>query len=368
MEQLPGTFFAPKKEPNYNNGEGFRPGRLCITLRSPPAEGAGFSGQLSNFPQRGDNMAQKTARVALIKGDDRYTNASQALQAIAGDIDLTGKRHVIIKPNLVHSKKQVASTHPDAIRATLDFVRARYDGKISIAEASEVGATRDAWENFGYIDLAKKYEVELLDIYGDEEVSVPAFDRTLSRISVKVSRTVAEADFRISVCPPKTHDCCMVTLSAKNMVVGCLNKTAGYNDRKRFHQGYPAMNLNVYSIVQAVYPHLSLLDGFVAMEGAGPVSGEAVDLQVAVASADFVAADAVGASVMGQDLADLGWLTYFHQGGLGCGNLEQIEVLGATIEECRKVFRRHPDYALQAGWRIPGGAAKYLEAATPVAR
>jgi uncharacterized protein (DUF362 family) len=313
-------------------------------------------------------MQKPSSRVALIKGNDRYTNVSQALQTIAADINLAGKRHVILKPNLVHSVKQVASTHADAMRAVLDFVRERYQGKISIAETTEVGDTSAAWKNFGYYDLAKRYDVELLDLYGDDGVPVDAFDRTLSPISLKVSRMVAEADYRISICPPKTHDCCMVTLSAKNMVVGCLNKTPRFNDRKRFHQGYPAMNLNIYSIVQSVYPHLSVLDGFEAMEGAGPVGGETVDLRVAVASADFVAADAVAASVMGQDLAELGWLTYFHQGGLGCGDLQRIELLGnATIEACRIVFRKHPDYAMQAGWRIAGGADKYLQRATPIA-
>lgn len=307
-------------------------------------------------------MSKQKSRVALIKGNDRYTNVTQALHTIAADIDLKGKRHVILKPNLVHSAKQVAATHADALRAALDFIRARYQGKISIAETTEVGTTDIAWTNFGYQELAKRYDVELLDIYGDDGVPVDAFDRSLSRIGLKVSRTVAEADYRISICPPKTHDCCMVTLSAKNMVVGCLHKTPKANDRKRFHQGYPAMNLNMYSIVQTVYPHLSILDGYEGMEGAGPVGGETVDLRVAVASTDFVAADAVAASVMGQDLSDLGWLTYFHQGGLGRGRLEDIELAGnATIEDCRIDFRKHPDYALQAGWRIPGGADKYLQ-------
>jgi uncharacterized protein (DUF362 family) len=301
----------------------------------------------------------QNSKVALIKGDSRYDNTRRALSLIADSIDLANRQRVVIKPNFVSASRQLAATHIDAIRATLDFVRERHKGKVYIAEAAELGTTQQGYRNFGYLDLPKEYDVELVDLYNDDSIACTGFDRQLKPNPLRVSRFLAESDFRISVGPPKTHESTVITLSAKNMVVGSLSKGDHGNDRKKFHQGYQAMNLNMYKIVQLVFPHLVVIDGFEGMEGNGPCSGEPVDLRVAIASSSFVAADAVGAAVMGQDLEKLGWLQYCQRGGLGVADLARITILGNSIAECRKPFRRHPDYDREIQWEIKG-VERYL--------
>ena len=64
-------------------------------------------------------------RVALVKGDDRYTNVSRALQLIEGDLKLGQARKILIKPNLCQVYRELAVTHVDAVRAVLDFLRER---------------------------------------------------------------------------------------------------------------------------------------------------------------------------------------------------------------------------------------------------
>ena len=76
-----------------------------------------------------------STKVSLIHGDDRYDNVMHALERIADQITFAGKERVLIKPNLVELR-QLAATHTDALRALLDFVRARYDGSLAIAEAA----------------------------------------------------------------------------------------------------------------------------------------------------------------------------------------------------------------------------------------
>ncbi|MCL4534691.1 MAG: DUF362 domain-containing protein [Bacteroidetes bacterium] len=292
------------------------------------------------------------SRVALVKGDNRYDNIRKALALVDEDIDLRGKQRVVVKVNFVSASRQLAATHVDAVRSVLDFVRERYRGKLAVVEAAELGTTMDGYRKFGYLDLPKRYDVELIDLYGDEGVDCRAFDRDLQPINLKVSRYLVESDYRISVGPPKTHESTVVTLSAKNMVVGSLIKNAQGNERKRFHQGYQAINLNMYRIVQLVYPHLAVIDGFEGMDGHGPTGGDPVDLRAAIASTDFVAADTVGAMVMGQDPSAVGWLSYCHKGGLGQGDLSRIQVLGNSIAECAVPFRRHPDYDKESHWQV----------------
>jgi len=310
------------------------------------------------------------SKVALIKGDDRYENVIRALALIEGDVDLGDRKHVLIKPNFVSTTRQLAATHVDAVRAVLDWLRSRYDGPITIGEGAALSDTFEGYRNFGYVDIAEEYGVRLLDLNRDKWVPVQIYDRRLAPMQVRVAKTALESDLRISIGPPKTHDTVIITASLKNMVVGSLIRGSGggpaegvdpsgldaisRSDKFAIHQGYQAINLNLYALAKLLAPHLSVIDGFVGMEGEGPVNGDPVELGVAIASADFLAADAVAVKLMGFDLDEIGYLHYCQLGGLGTGDLREIEIVGnATLEDCAKEFRPHPTYRQQLGWQIP---------------
>ncbi len=304
-------------------------------------------------------MNDGTSRVALTKGGSRYDNVRRALELVQDDVDLRGVQRILVKPNLVSARRRLAATHVDGIRAVLDFLRGRYQGRIVIAERSEAGTTADAFRRFRYLDLPQRYGVEILELSGQETVDITAYDSELQPLTLRVDRYVVESDYRISVNPPKNHDCVLCTLSAKNMAVGSLVKDEHANDRKLFHQGHAVENLNLYHIVRKVYPHLAVIDGYEGMEGDGPVNGDPVPLGVAVASTDFVAVDATAARVMGFDPAGIGYLTYCQQGGLGRIDAEQIHLLGAHLDECCCPFKHHPNHREQLDWRIEG-VERYL--------
>jgi uncharacterized protein (DUF362 family) len=98
---------------------------------------------------------------------------------------------------------------------------------------------------------------------------------------------------------PKTHDCVITTLSIKNMVVGSLVN----REKSKIHQGCKGINLNLATFSRFVMPHLGVIDGFVGMEGRGPVSGDPVELRAAAASLYPISLDAVTSKIMGFDLA-----------------------------------------------------------------
>jgi hypothetical protein len=126
-----------------------------------------------------------------------------------------------------------------------------------------------------------------------------------------------------------------------------------HSDKMAMHMSYPMINLNLYKLAPHVYPHLAVIDGFEAMEGRGPTRGDAVDLRCAVASADFLAADTVGAALMGVDIDEVGYLHYCKVKGLGVGDLERIDIVGDALAKCRRTFRLPPDVSLQRKWGIP---------------
>ncbi len=140
------------------------------------------------------------------------------------------------------------------------------------------------------------------------------------------------------------------------------------SDKMKMHQSYPIINLNLALIAPLVAPHLTVIDGYEAMEGNGPTHGEPVPLRLALASADALAADVVGAKLMGFDVDEIGYLSYCKRVGIGHGDLSQIEIIGnATLADCARQFRPHDNYQRQRRWHLPEADQVLLHSLTEAA-
>jgi uncharacterized protein (DUF362 family) len=306
-------------------------------------------------------------KVALIKGDDRQKNIQKTLSLLEPGIKnmvqkITKKKkgYILIKPNFVTTKRQLAATHPDAVEAVLKYLRGFYSGKIIIGEGASVGNTDDGFKNFGYQALAEKYKVELFDLNRDEGIKVEVFDRNLNPLPVKLAKTLINASLKISITPMKTHDITIVTLGIKNMAVGSLLKGGprliNYAYRRFFkrsfkdykaiiHQGYRSINRTIAKLFNYTKADLSILDGYEAMERNGPVGGTKVDLKIAIASLDPLAADTLGAHLMGFSPDEVGYLHH-----LGA-DMDKIKVVGDNPNRVKVKFRPHDNYLQQLQWK-----------------
>lgn len=287
-------------------------------------------------------------KVALVKGNDRRENVRSALELIKDEVapEVAGKR-VVIKPNFVSIRRQLAATYLDAVRGILDFLREIETESLIIAEGA-CGSTQEAFENFGYTALVKEYGVELRDLNADSYEYLYVMDSRLHPLPLRIAKTILDPDaYIISACNLKTHDSVVATLSLKNLLMGMIL----YHDKSTMHQGTKEINFNLLLLAQRVRPHLAVIDGFTGMQGNGPVSGEPIEARVAIASTDFLAADRVGLEVMGIRFEDVGYLQYSAQAGLGEGDLKKIEILGAPLAQCRQKFKPHPSFKRQLAWK-----------------
>jgi uncharacterized protein (DUF362 family) len=341
------------------------------------------------------------ATVGLARGVDRRATVTAALEAIASEMDLRKVRRVLVKPNFVLTDCQFSATHVDAIRAVLDFVRQRYDGPIVVAEGAALTPTWEGFRNYGYQSLTDEYGVQLQDLNGDKVVEIVVYNRRLQPMRLRLARTVVEADFRISVCPPKTHDLVIVTLSIKNMAMGApvnpnladgtskgsqgivrnlgrmapgwlrrsalaeiaksMLAIANGAQKPAMHQGIPVLNLNLALLASATWPHLAVIDGWEGMEGEGPSRGDLVPWRVALAGTDPLAVDTLTTHLMGFDPAQVGYLQYCRWLGLGVGTVDKIEVVGnIPLDQARRPFAPHPTYRRQLAWRMDS-AERYLQ-------
>ncbi|MBS7610249.1 DUF362 domain-containing protein [Candidatus Bathyarchaeota archaeon] len=301
--------------------------------------------------------------VAVVRGEDRYSIVTKALQLIRDDVNpasIRGRR-VLVKPNLVSSSIELAATHIDAVRAVVDFLQPFEPKRILVAEGS-ASDTWEAYERFGYRSLEKDYgNLELLDLNGDSYDTILLETLYGNGKEVRISHTAKACEFRISVARAKTHDHVACTLTLKNML-GCIPKGeqvwahgAGIEPSEPLETVLKSNWLlakNLVKIASAVKPHMGVIDGFVGMEGNGPVGGIPVSLGVAVASCDFVAADAVMATVMGFEPMEISYIYLANELGLGIGDPKSLTIIGDDPYGVRRKFRPHSNYQrTQTRWK-----------------
>jgi uncharacterized protein (DUF362 family) len=83
------------------------------------------------------------------------------------------------------------------------------------------------------------------------------------------------------------------------------------------------------------------------------VRGTPVEHRVCLVSPDWLAADRVGLELMGIDFAEVGYLTYCAEYGLGEANLERIEILGPALKDHIRPYRLSDSVQRQLRWMRP---------------
>jgi uncharacterized protein (DUF362 family) len=312
---------------------------------------------------------QFQAHVSLTSGDNRADLAFRALQPFSKEIALAiGKRRVVLKPNVVNTNVQLACTHVDTLEGILEFLKSIGKSQnVIIGESAANAPTFDGYKNFGYYRLVDKYGVKLVDLDQDAVDIVHVFDEKDFRPhAVRVAHTMLDPDsFIVSVARMKTHDRVFATLSLKNIVVGAPIKENGFtfgpnrkkgttSDKPLMHgNGFRGINYNLFTMSEKLHPHLAVIDGFDGMEGNGPNDGTPVDHRVCVAGLDWLATDRVGIELMGIDYANVGYMNFCSQTGLGTGDLSKIQIIGEPIENHRKSYKLSDNFKDQLVWKNP---------------
>ncbi|MDQ1317790.1 MAG: hypothetical protein QG588_1444, partial [Candidatus Poribacteria bacterium] len=264
---------------------------------------------------------------------------------------------ILIKPNCLQSAVPLSCTHVDALRGILDFLKELSTEPVIVAETCGGSELFESFKRLDYTSLADEYAVSLNNPQGDNDwIDAYLLNRSYQDVKVKISRKIFECGCRISAAVAKTHDTVTVTGSWKNMM-GAL----ALEDKVKMHgcnshgeriliSEVEILPQNLIRIAKIVPPHISVIDGFIGMEGEGPVRGTEKYLGIAIASTDFVSADAVCAKAMGFEPLEISYLKYGNQLGLGKANLDDIEIIGEPIENVITRFTPHSHYPTQRQW------------------
>lgn len=310
-------------------------------------------------------MTAKRARVGLAREADRRKNVYRALDLVRDEVTPRLREQVMLKPNFLSGKNQLASSHVDAMRGALDFLLStpKPPDEILIAEGGNESYSGEAWDSFGYHALAAEYPIpiRLVDLNQETNwVETPIILADHSETTVRMPKTVLDCPCTMSVAIAKTHDVCVVTLALKNMIMGTLYlpdrvKMHGFKSHaeRTLPEEAQILNINLIRLARFLAPDIAVVDGTRGLQGDGPGGNDGVDFGVAAASADVFAADAVVAKAMGFEPMALGLLHYGHQLGMGVADLNEIEVLETRIAEVYTPFKPHEKTDLQMQWYEP---------------
>jgi len=284
------------------------------------------------------------ARVSLVKGNDRKQVIFDSLKLVEDEVfSAIGSRDVLIKPNMAVSKNPLAVTHVDAVRAVLEFLGPHHKRPVLIGE-SGVFNTLEGYRNNGYEALEKEYNVKLVDLNAGPSWTYYVFGREQNPRPVRlISPFLDPRVYVISLARMKTHDCVLVTLSLKNVLMAAPLNDYHQSDKGCLHGPAPAVNdilhFNLFHLAHKVWPGLAVIDGYEAMEGDGPAWGTPFEAKVALAGTDPLAADTVATRIMGFDPQKILYLRAMREGGLGQGDPEKIRLLGTPLDQCLYKFK-----------------------------
>lgn len=310
------------------------------------------------------------SRVSLAGGDDRADIAFKSLQPFRRQIAAAiGNKRVVLKPNNVIINKPLCATHADNLEGIIEFLHSIGKTNIVIAESPANGSALEGFANYGYDKVAKKYNVKLMNL-DDEKYNVlyVVNEKDMQPHAVRVATMLMDPanNFVISAAKLKTHDLVGITLSLKNIVVGSGIKDSGAglgrpgsgggrSDKPIMHGGGTyGINYNLFTLSSKLHPDLAVIDGYEGMEGTGPVNGTPISQKVCLASLDWLAADRVGAELMGVDFSKIGYLTYCAQAGdRGQADLAKIQIVGGAIKDYAKTYQLPRQWEKITSWQKP---------------
>jgi uncharacterized protein (DUF362 family) len=281
-------------------------------------------------------MKPRVSLVLAKEHDDPFKEAIKLLGGLPASIKPGGT--VLIKPNLTVPRP---SGHPAVtgvriIKSVVDLVCEAGAKKVYVGECP---GGNTAWESFeagGYEVLEKYPQVQLID-FDDFEYAPYEIENYRLHHEYFLPTLLEEMDAIISIAKIKTHSEAIVSLTAKNTIGLTPTKVYG-KPRLALHRGWQGAQEAVADLANLVRFDLCLLDGLPAMEGEGPIDGEAVDLGVFCASYNQMAIDSLACWLMGVDPSRVAHLWYLHQDGHGPVDLDALNIVGLAPESV--FFRR----------------------------
>ena len=281
--------------------------------------------------------------IQKIENEDVKTSVFSALELInAKHLMQKDNMIVLLKHNILMGKpaERAVNTHPEVVRAVIQWVKQFNPSKIYVSDSAggqKPGITEIAMKESGIQEICEE-EGAICVPFEKTEREIYEVEDPLELKEISSSRLIREADLIINIPKIKTHWQCTLTCCIKNMfgTVLLANKAKTHAQAAVLERFCSAL-ADIYSISN---PQLTVIDGYYCQEGKGPSSGDVVKLDIILAGYDGVALDSAVCKIIGIDPSEILYLEKAEKKNLGTTDLENVEILGETIESVYRKFKR----------------------------
>jgi uncharacterized protein (DUF362 family) len=255
---------------------------------------------------------------------------------------------VAIHPNdtWASEKDKTAVTQPDSLRAVLQYLKRFSPARLVVTGGSGAGQTDEIMRIAGLMEVIESEGVDFFDHnrapftevkldYGkDKEVTGP-------QESVMVNPEVLQYETLIALNQIKVHETATVTMALKNIAMSF--PAADYYghprwQQKKKHYFFDDMHSFIAAMAKRFRINLALNLGHPAMIGDGPIGGQTFETGLVIASTDPLAADVVGARLLGFKVQAVRHLWEAARLGVGEHDLENMKFPALDLQAAFSIF------------------------------
>jgi uncharacterized protein (DUF362 family) len=270
-----------------------------------------------------------------------------ALRHIALEPLVRGKL-VAIKPNETWATEHdtTAVTQGDTLRAVLRAVKRHGPRELLVTGGAGAAETEDVFRYSGMLDAVREEGVELVDHNRAPFTEValayaPERDVAGPQRTVMVSSRVLEYETLIAVSQLKLHRTATVTLALKNIAMSF--PAADYyghprSEEEHRHAFFEDMHSFIAAMAKRFPIQVAITVGHPAMIATGPTGGIAVETGLVIASTDALAADCVGARLLGFTPQAVRHLWEAGRLGLGETDMSRMEFPELGLDDAARAF------------------------------
>lgn len=258
--------------------------------------------------------------MAIARGKDPAVNVRRAIEALGGmGIFVKRGERVAVKPNVGWNRlpEQAANTEPQVVAEVVRLALGAGAAEVWVTD-NPVNTAERCFARSGIAEAAQRAGAKVV-LPSERAFRLVEVAGATLRVA-EVLWPLVEADRVINLPIVKQHGLSRATLSMKNWY-GVLG-----GHRARLHQD---IHRSVVDLASMMKPTLTVLDATRILLANGPSGGSLDDvkrLDTVAVSADEVALDAFGASLLGLSPADVGSIALGEKAALGRADWRSLKL------------------------------------------
>jgi uncharacterized protein (DUF362 family) len=285
--------------------------------------------------------------VVITQNDAIEQAITAALERLPLEGLIRGKR-VAVKPNETWASPEdrTGVTQPDTLRAVLRHLKQFEPGELIVSGGAGAAETDEVFHIAGLMEVVEEEGAVFFDHNRPPFVPVeleyaPGRDVAGPQRSVMVNPRVLEYETLIALNQLKLHGTATVTLALKNIAMSFpAADYYGHPRKTEKHENhfFDDMHSFIAAMAKRFPIHLAITAGHPAMIGTGPLAGYPVETGLVIASTDPLAADVVGAKLLGFGVQAVRHLWEASRLGIGESDMEKIEFPALSMRQAIEAF------------------------------